>query len=337
MKESRVIVRLLLVLSLLISMPVRFALAETPELRLGVQRGLTYLPWAVIEHEHLIEAAATDAGLTPPKVTYSIFSGGQAMNDGLLSNSIDVAATGIPSFLALWAKGKGRFAVRGLASYGTIRIALVSRNPSVKTLADFTDNDKIALPGVKTSTQAIFLAMAAEKLFGPEQRNRFDTISVTRGHPDAMAALMGNTEVNAHFSIPPYLQLELKRPDIHVVATSEEITGGTVSNGTIYLTTRFAEENPKTVAALYEGLRRSVALINSDPHRAAQIYLAVSGERTPIGDVEAMIKLPGTEWDVAPHGTLVMARFLKRAGMIAAEPADWKELYLPLVHNEPGS
>jgi sulfonate transport system substrate-binding protein len=331
-----VILRLLL-MSLMMLVPLRFPLAETQELRLGVQRGLTYLPWAVIEHEHLIETAATDAGLTPPEVTYSIFSGGAAMNDGLLSNSIDVAATGIPSFLALWAKGKGRFAVRGLASYGTIRIALVSRNPSVKTIADFTDADKIATPGVKTSVQSIFLAMAAEKQFGPEQRNRFDSITVTRGHPDAMAALLGNTEINAHFSVPPYLQLELKRPDIHVVTTSEEITGGAVSNGTIYLTARFADENPRMVAALYEALRRSVALINSDPHRAALGYLAVSGERTSTEDIEAMIKLPGTVWDVAPHGTMVMAKFLKRAGMIAAEPADWKELYLPAVHGEPGS
>jgi NitT/TauT family transport system substrate-binding protein len=332
-----VVVRLLLLLSVLLSVSGRFALAETPELRLGTQRGLTYLPWAVIEHEHLIEAAATEAGLTPPKVSYANFSGGAAMNDGLLSNSIDVAATGIPSFLALWAKGKGRFAVRGLASYGTIRIALVSRNPDVKTIADFTDKDRIATPGVKTSVQSIFLAMAAEKLFGPEQRNRFDAITVTRGHPDAMAALLSNTEINAHFSVPPYLQLELKRPDIHVVTTSEAISGGAVSNGTIYLTVRFAEENPRTVAVLYEALRRSVALINADPHRAAQGYLAVSGERTPIEEIEAMINLPGTVWDVAPHGTLVLARFLRRAGMIGAEPADWKELYLPLVHGEPGS
>ncbi len=330
------ILRCLLLLSLSILVPCRFALAETAELRLGVQRGLTYLPWAVIEHERLVETVAAEKGLPPPKVTYAIHSGGAAMNDGLLSNSLDVAATGIPSFLALWAKGKGRFAVRGLASYGTIRIALVSRNPNVKTLADFTDKDRIATPGVKTSVQAIFLAMAAEKLFGPEQRDRFDAITVTRGHPDAMAALMGNTEINAHFSVPPYLQLELKRPDIHIVTTSEEIAGGAVSNGTVYLTTRFAEENPKTVAALYEALRRSVALINADPRRAAQAYLQISGERTAVEDIEAMIKLPGTTWDVAPHGTLVMARFLKRAGMIAAEPADWKELYLPLVHGEPG-
>lgn len=332
----RQFVRRLCLLCLLGAIPLRPAAAETAELRLGVQRGLTYLPWAVIEHERLIQAVAAETGLPPPNVTFAIHSGGAAMNDGLLSNSIDVAATGIPSFLAVWAKGKGRFAMRGLASYGTIRIALVSRNPAVKTIADFTDKDRIATPGVKTSVQSIFLAMAAEKQFGPDQRGRFDAITVTRGHPDAMAALLGNTEINAHFSVPPYLQLELKRPDVHIVTTSGDIAGGAVSNGTAYLTARFAEENPRTVAVLYEALRRSVALINADPHRAAQDYLAVSNERTPAAEIEAMMRLPGTTWDVAPHGTMIMAGFLKRAGMIAAAPADWKELYLPLVHGEPG-
>jgi hypothetical protein len=38
-----------------------------------------------------------------------------------------------------------------------------------------------------------------------------------------------------------------------------------------------------------------------------------------------------------PRTLVTMARFLKRAGMIGSEPADWKELYLPLVHREPGS
>ncbi len=311
--------------------------AETTTLRLGVQRGLTYLPFAVIQHEKLIEKQVAKAGLPPVSVTYNVFSGGPAMNDALLSDSIDVAITGIPSFLALWAKGKGRSAVKGLASYGSMPIVLVSRNPDVRKITDFTDKDRIATPGVKTSLQAIFLAMAAEKAWGTANAGRFDAITVTRGHPDAMAALLGNTEINAHFAVPPYLQIELKRADIHAVATSEELAGTKVSNGTMYLTTRFHEANPKLTGALYEAVKESLALINADPKRAAAAYLAVSGEKTPIEEIEAMITLPGTVWLVAPQGTAALGGFLKRTNMIAAAPADWKELYLPFVHGEPGS
>lgn len=313
------------------------ARAETDTLRLGVQRGLTYLPFAVLQHEKLVEKQAEKAGLGPLIVRYNVLSGGPAMNDALLSDSIDVAITGIPSFVALWSKGKGRLAVKGLASYGSMPIMLVSRNPDVKKITDFTDKDRIATPGVKTSLQAIFLSMAAEKAWGLENAHRFDAITVTRGHPDAMAALLGNTEINAHFAVPPYLQLELQRPDIHVVTTSEEIVGSKVSNGTIYLMTRFHEANPRLVGALYEAVKESLALINADPHRAAQGYLAVSGEKTPVKDIEAMITLPGTVWTIAPQGTVAMAGFLKRTGVIASAPSDWKELYLPFVHGEPGS
>jgi hypothetical protein len=42
-------------------------------------------------------------------------------------------------------------------------------------------------------------------------------------------------------------------------------------------------------------------------------------------------------WSVAPEGTVAIAGFLKRTGIIANAPADWKDLYLPFVWNEPGS
>jgi len=324
----------LLIALLLLAAP---AWAETGTLNLGVQRGMTYLPFIVMQKEHLVEQQAEKAGIPGLKVTYDVFSGGPAMTDGLLSSSIDVAATGVPSFVALWAKGKGKLAVRGLSSYGTLPIALVTRNPNVHTLADFTDKDRIATPGVKTSTQSIFLRMAAEKMYGLAQVDHFDSITVGRGHPDAMAAMLGGTEINSHFAIPPYLQIELKTPGVHIVTTSDEIAGGTVSNGTIFLFARFAEENPKTVAALYEALKASVALINADTKRAAEDYLAISGEHSTTADIEALIKIPGTIYDVAPHGVVTMAKFLHRTGMVAAEPNDWKEMYLPLVWDQNGS
>ena len=313
------------------------ARAETDTLRLGVQPGLTYLPFAVIQHEGLVEKLAAASGVPGLKVTYSRFAGGPAMNDALLADNIDVAITGIPSFLILWSKTRGRNAVRGLTSYGYIPIALITRNPGVKTVADFTEKDRIALPGVKTSLQAIFLAMAAEKAFGSGQSARFDPITVTRAHPDGMAALLSNTEINSHFTIPPYLHIALKRPDIHQVTTAIEIVGSPVSNGVVYLPERFNQANPKIVAALYEAVRQAVALINADPGRAAAMYLQVSGERTPVEEITAMITAPGSVYDTAPHGTVALARFLKRTGVINVEPADWRELFLQYVHSEPGS
>jgi NitT/TauT family transport system substrate-binding protein len=327
-------IRLLALLLLVAAIPAR---AESGHLNLGVQRGMSYLPWIVMQHEKFAEEQAKAMGVADLNVSFQVFSGAGAMNDALLSGAIDVASTGVPGYLTLWAKGRGKNAVIGLASYGWFGASLVTRNPAVKKLEDFSDKDRIAVPSVKTSFQAIMLRMAAARIYGYENVDHFDAWTVTRGHPDAVAAFMGKTEINSHFSIMPYTDTELTFPGAHVVATSAEIAGEPMSNGTTYLTQAYVQANPKTVEALYKAMARSVALINTDPARAAADYLAVSGEKTTAAEIEAMIRRPETIYDLAPHGIVGMAHFLFKTGMIAAEPKDWKELYLPYVHGEKGS
>ena len=56
--------------------------------------------------------------------------------------------------------------MRGIASLGNFPYYLVSTNPNVKTIADFSDKDRIALPAVSVSVQARILQMAAAKRWG---------------------------------------------------------------------------------------------------------------------------------------------------------------------------
>src|SRR5437879_13014340 len=78
--------------------------AEVDKLRVGVQPGLTHLPWAVIGHERLIERRAKESGLGEIKVEWCHFAGGAALNDGMLSGSLDFAESGPRSLSSLWAK-----------------------------------------------------------------------------------------------------------------------------------------------------------------------------------------------------------------------------------------
>ena len=57
--------------------------------------------------------------------------------------------------------------MRGIAAYNTLPLTLVTKNPKVQTIKDFTDTDRIAVPAVRASTQAILLQMAAEQAWGP--------------------------------------------------------------------------------------------------------------------------------------------------------------------------
>jgi NitT/TauT family transport system substrate-binding protein len=86
----------------------------------------------------------------------------------------------------------------------------VSTNPNVKSIADFSDKDRIALPAVTVSVQARILQMAAAKRWGTAEFARLDRLTQAVPHPDAAAAVIaGGTEINAHFANPPFQEQEL--------------------------------------------------------------------------------------------------------------------------------
>ena len=112
------------------------------------------------------------------------------MNDALLSNSLDFASVGLRPLITLWAKTRGNLDVRGVCAMNTMPLYLNARDPKVKNIKDFTDQDRVALPAVKVSFQAVNLQMAAAKAFGTKQYNKLDKLTVSLSHPDGMAALL---------------------------------------------------------------------------------------------------------------------------------------------------
>lgn len=308
----------------------RRARAQARELRFGIQYGLTYLPFAIMEHERLVQQHATAAGQPEPNVTFLRSAGGDTLNDGLISGNLDFAATGIPSFLTLWSRGRGKLDVKVLASYGYSPIVLVTRNPNVHTLRDFSDRDRIAVPAVRTSVQAIFLQMAAEKEFGPGQYGRLDAITIARSHPDAVAAVLGNTEIDSHFAVPPYLaEYERAGVGVHAVTSAQEIVGEPVSNGVLYLTERFHNANPGSMAAVMAALEEAIGIINTDPRRAAELYLAVTHERSSVETIMGILALPSVHYDTVPRGVMNIARFMGRVHTIGATPEHPENLFFP--------
>jgi NitT/TauT family transport system substrate-binding protein len=313
------------------------AQAQAPNLRFGIQPGLTYLPFAVMEHERLVQKHAASSGQPEPNVTFFRSAGGDILNDGLISGNLDLVATGIPSFLTLWSRGRGKLDVKILSSYGYSPIVLVTRDPDVHTLKDFTDRDRIALPAVGTSVQAIFLQMAAEKAFGPGQYARLDHITVSRSHPDAVAAVLGNTEINSHFTVPPYLaEYERANVGIHPITSAQEIVGEPVSNGVLYLTDRFHRANPGTIAVVHAALEEAIGIINKDPRQAAEYYLAVTHERSSIETILGILSSPGVHYDTVPRGVMTLARFMNRVHSIGAAPDHAEDLFFPEAGVPPG-
>jgi len=255
--------------------------SEVREVRLAQQFGVNYLPLIVMKKHGLVEKRAQAAGLGAIKVTWTQFGSGAAMNDALLAGNLDFASGGVGPLLKIWDRAKGEFDVRGVASLGSMPLYLTTINPNVKSVREFTKKDRIALPAVRTSIQAIVLQMAAAKAFGDTNFAQLDDITVSMRHPDAMAAMLNRVgDITAHFANSPFQEQELQSPGVRKVLSSYDVLGGPSTLNSLYATAKFREANPKLYSAVLAALKDAVDIINSDKKAAAQIY--VEEERTKL-------------------------------------------------------
>ena len=245
----RLTARLATIVAVALLVVAPLARAELAEIKVAKQYGIGYLSLMLMEDQKLIEkyAKAADIDVT---VSWATFAGGNVMNDALLSNSLQFASGGVAPFVTLWSRTRGGLDVKSVGALNSMPLYLVTRNPNVKTIADFTDKDRIGLPAVNVSIQAITLKMAAEKAFGPEQQGKLDPLTVTLSHPDAMQALLsGRSEVDAHFGSPPFQYQELRKPGMHVVVNSYDVLSGPGTFNVVWTTSKFRSENPKVYDA----------------------------------------------------------------------------------------
>jgi len=313
------------------------ASAELTEINVAQQYGIGYLSLMVMEDQKLIEKHAKAAGVDV-KVNWAKFAGGNVMNDALLSGSLQFASGGVGPLITIWARTKGNLDVKAVAALDSMPLYLNTRNPSVKTIKDFTEKDKIALPAVKVSVQAVTLQMAAEKAFGEGQHGKLDALTVSMSHPDAQTALLsGQSEVTAHFGSPPFQYQQLKRPGIHQVLSSTDVLGGPTTFNVVWTTSKFRNENPKLYAAFVSALEEATAYINKDKTAAAEAYLRISKDKDSVADILAMLNDPAIVFTMAPQNIMAYANFMAKIGMIKAKPESWKDMFFPNVHGLAGS
>lgn len=311
--------------------------AEPKSIRIAKQFGISYLPLAVMEHEKVLEAHCKKAGLDI-KTEWLQFTGGAPINEAIISSNLDFASGGVGPMLTLWGKTRGNLGVKAVGALNAMPLFLVTTNPAVKSIKDFTDKDRIALPGVKTSIQAITLQMACEKVFGNGQHEKLDPLTVSMGHPQAQIALLsGKSEIKGHFTSAPFMYDELKDPRAHKVLDSYDVLGGPHTFNLVWATSTFATQNPAIMKAFSEALAECMQLINSDPKRAASIWLEIEKSKMSASEAEQMIKLPENQWTMTPKRVMVYAAFMHRIGLVSALPADWKELFFSGAHGLQGS
>ena len=317
----------------------RVARAAVPEIRFARQFSMGYLQFNVMERQKLLEKHAAALGLPEVKVTWITFNGPDAMNGALISDTVDVVSGGIPGMLTLWGRTRGTAQeVRGICALSSQPCLLNTRNPALKTIADLGPDDRIAVPTVKVSIQAVTLEMAAAKLFGAAEYAKLDALTVSMSPPDATIALLagGAGSITCAFSVPPYQEQQLRTPGVHTLLNSFDVAGPH-SFTLAWTSAKFRERNPVLYRALLAAIDEATTIVNADRGAAARLWIEDNKSRLAFEEVNKVVAGPQVRWTMAPEGTMRYAEFMARAGTIKAVPGSWRDLFFPEAQASDGS
>ena len=172
-----------------------------------------------------------------------------------------------------------RLEVKGICALSSQPFLLNTANPEVKSIKDFTERDRIALPSIKVSVQAVVLQMAVAAAFGEANYAKLDPLTVSMSPPDStIAMLSGAGSVSSVFSVPPFQFQQLEQKNIHTVLSSFDVLGPHTFT-VAWTSMRFRKENPELYAAFLDAVKEATATIVADPGGTAQNWIEESGSK----------------------------------------------------------
>ena len=311
--------------------------AEPRVVRIATQYGISYLPLTIMAEKKLLESEGKKLGLDLT-TDWIRFTGGPPMNEALISGNLDFASGGVGPMVTIWARTQNNLKVKGICAINSMPLWLNTINPNVKTIKDFTEKDRIALPAVRVSMQAVILQMAAEKVFGKGQEHKLDQWTVSLSHPDGLAQMMsGKSEISAHFTSAPFMYTELEDKRVHRVLNSYDVFGGPHTFNVVWATSKLYEGEPKIVQAFLAALRIAMKEINDDPAAAAALWVKADNSKLTPAQAEKIIRDKDNTWTLTPQKVMDVAGYMGRVKMVPATPTSWKDMFIDAVHDLPGS
>jgi NitT/TauT family transport system substrate-binding protein len=299
---------------------------EAKVIRIVKQPGLGYLGLIVMRAQGLLEKHLPGVG-----IEWNELTSGPAIRDAMLAGQLDIGSGGLAPFILAVDRGLGW---KIIGTLNDMPLYLNTYKPEIKSLKDFTTNDKIALPA-PGSIQHITLQMAAEKELGNPKA--LDNIIVAMAHPEARAALISKREITAHLTSPPFQYQELKAGGIHKVLDSYQVVGGPHTFNIVWTAEKWAKANPKLVKGFYNALVESLDFINKSPLAAAKVFVESERSKDTPETTLGYMQEPGVRFVIHPTGLMRYAEFMHKTGLIKKLPASWKEYAFEYLHSFPGN
>src|SRR3954468_3027631 len=327
---------------ILASVAIAFAVVGAPgeaaEIRLGEQFSMGYLQFNVMKRDRLIEKYATQRGLKDFTVSWQRFNGPSAMNEALLSNSTDIVSGGVPGLVTLWDKTQGTsFEVKGICALSSQPFLLNTSNAEIKSIKDFGERDRIALPSIKVSVQAVVLQMAVAAAFGEENYAKLDSLTVSMSPPDSTIALLtGSGNINTVFSVPPFQFQQLEQNNIHTVLTSFDVLGPH-SFTVAWTSARFRKDNPELYGAFVDAMKEATAIVTANAKQTAQTWIDDTNSKLSVEMVTKVMAGPDVTWTMTPSAPKKVAKFMGRVRSIKHEPASWQDMFFREIGDLKGS
>ena len=302
------------------------------------QRGLLYLPVDMMVSGGVLQQEADKLGLGKIDASAVTVNGPGAVNDAILSGAADYGTVALPSLLTLWEKTRNTAnPVRAIGTVSNGAMTLYTINPNVKSIADFTEQDRIAVPTVRISFNSMMLQMACEQLWNDP--HRLDHLTVGLGHPDAVTALSagyGKAIITSHIGVQPYTDRGLKLPGAHVITDSRKVFGGPLTQITLIATKETKERNPVLFKAVANALTKSIKRASADKKAAAVLWKNAQKASESLDELVGLLDDPGFEFTSQPHRIAFFAAFLHRIGSMKSELGSWKDLFWETAYDQAG-
>jgi NitT/TauT family transport system substrate-binding protein len=287
--------------------------AEPSRLRIAQQFGLGYAAMTIADELGFFEKYFPDL-----KVTWIQLSSDEAIAEAFTAGQIDAAVVSIPTFLLGWDQGIPWKVASGMC---VMPITLQTYDESIISLADFAEDDRIAIPALG-SLEHVLLSMASERELG--NADALNDKLVLMSHKEAVAMMGEQRDITAHFSAPPYNFEELKSLGVKTVVDGEEVFGAKFSSLIVVASNDLYENNPKAYAALVMAIAEATEFIHENPEEAATILAPSIGLNELV--VLEYLTWPGMNYITTPLGLMGFSDFMLNAGFLTRTPGSICEI-----------
>ncbi len=307
--------------------------AEEKPISIAIQYGYAYLPVVVAEQKGFF-AKQLDAKGVKTTVDIKKISGAPAINDALISGTVDIGAYGLPGMLIAAEKTKSSIKIRGLAALVAGDNGLYTNKADIKELKDLGPSDRIAVTST-TGQQGLLVRMAAKKAFGDAKH--LDTSMVQLPHPDATSGLLAGGTISAYVAPHPYSDVVAADPKIHHLFNFSDYLGQQVTSGLLATTAKFVEDRKQASLAIVAAIEEADEFIKNNPKEAASIFLASEKSSLNAEQIEKMLEDVKGEWGVQPKGVMIFANFMNEAGLLKTKLEKWQDVFFQPVADGNGS